>query len=291
MTRVRALTAAAAVILAACATTPETIPELEQARSRVESLASNPQASQIASRELTAARAALARAEQAHADGEEAGEVIHLAYLAERRAELGLSRIAEATARERISKAEAERNKALLAARSAELNAARAEAQASRQAALQARSELESLQQQFAVLEAEKTDRGMVLTLGDVLFDTDQATLKPGAEQTIARLAEFLVRNEGTKIRIEGHTDSTGSEDYNSELSRRRAQAVADALAVHAISPARAVVVGRGEGFPVATNATVAGRQQNRRVEVVFSDPEGQFVSSPEATAATQPPD
>ena len=275
-------------LLAACATAPETLPELEQARSRVETLAQNPMAQQAASRDLTAARGALAQAEQALKDRNDRETVVHLSYLAEQRAELGLARIDEAEARERIEKAEAERDKVLLASREAKARAAEQAAQAAEQAAqasqseaLQARAELESLQQQYAALAAKKTERGMVMTLGDVLFDTDEATLKPGAAEIIDRLADFLARNETTRIRIEGHTDSTGDDAYNTELSRRRAQAVADALLTHSIPATRVEVIGRGEGFPVATNDTSAGRQQNRRVEIVFSDPEGGLSAMP----------
>jgi outer membrane protein OmpA-like peptidoglycan-associated protein len=268
-------------ILAGCATTPETLPELDRARARVQTLAENPLAQQAASRDLTAARGALAQADQAMQDRDDRETIVHLAYLAEQRAELGLARVDEAESRRRIGEAEAEREKVLLETREAEARAAEQAAQASRSEALQARAELETLQQQYAALAAKKTERGMVMTLGDVLFDTDQATLKPGATEIITRLADFLSRNETTRIRIEGHTDSTGDDAYNSELSRRRAQAVADALAARNIPATRVEVVGRGEGFPVATNDTSAGRQQNRRVEIVFSDPEGGLAPSP----------
>jgi outer membrane protein OmpA-like peptidoglycan-associated protein len=268
-------------LLAACATTPKTLPELDRARARVQALAENPLAQQAASRDLTASRGALAQAEQALQDREDRENVVHLAYLAEQRAELGLARVDEAEARQRIGRAEAERDKVVLQTREAQARAAEQSAQASRTETLQARAELETLQQQYAALAAKKTERGMVMTLGDVLFDTDQATLKPGATEIITRLADFLSRNETTRIRIEGHTDSTGDDAYNSELSRRRAQAVADALGARNIPATRVEVVGRGEGFPVATNDTSAGRQQNRRVEIVFSDPEGGLTSSP----------
>jgi outer membrane protein OmpA-like peptidoglycan-associated protein len=121
-----------------------------------------------------------------------------------------------------------------------------------------------------------------VLTLGDVLFDTNKATLKPGADQRIDRLATFLQKNPNERLIIEGYTDSTGSEEYNQELSQRRAQAVAEVLAGQGIPASRYQVVGKGQAFPVASNATPAGRQQNRRVEVVFSDQAGRFAEAPE---------
>ena len=281
---------AAVTVLAACATTPDTIPELDEARARVQTLEQNPLAQQAGSRDLTASRGALAQAEQALQDRQDRERIVHLAYLAEQRAELGLARIDEAESRQRIEKAEAERDKVLLESREAKARAAEQATQAAEQAAqasqseaLQARAELESLQQQYAALAAKKTDRGMVMTLGDVLFDTDEATLKPGATEIITRLADFLSRNETTRIRVEGHTDSTGDDAYNTELSRRRAQAVADALMTRSIPGNRVEVIGRGEGFPVATNDTSAGRQQNRRVEIIFTDPEGELTAMPQS--------
>jgi outer membrane protein OmpA-like peptidoglycan-associated protein len=288
--RMRSLTIVAALALAACATTPERMQEIEQARARVESLAQNPGTSGSANKDLTAARAALSQAEQAHEAGEDREIVAHLAYLANRRAELGLVRIEEAEARARIAKAEGERNRVRLEAREREARAAQEEAQLSRQAAVQARAELESMQREFAALQARQTARGMVLTLGDVLFDTDQATLKPGAAVTIDRLADFLGRNEEMRIRVEGHTDSTGSDAYNAGLSQQRAQAVADALATKNVSSSRVEVYGRGEGFPVASNASSAGRQQNRRVEILFSNQAGTFTQVPETPPAAPPP-
>src|SRR5262249_32960441 len=119
---------------------------------------------------------------------------------------------------------------------------------------------------------------------GDVLFDTAQATLKPGAQSALGRIASFMQKNEGTKVIIEGHTDSRGSDSYNRDLSQRRAQAVADALAADGIDRGRIEPVGRGKELPVASNDTDAGRQQNRRVEIVFSDPEGRFASGANST-------
>jgi outer membrane protein OmpA-like peptidoglycan-associated protein len=120
----------------------------------------------------------------------------------------------------------------------------------------------------------------MVMTLSDVLFDTAQATLKPGADRAVDRLAQFLKDSPGTHVLIEGHTDSVGSDDYNVALSERRAQAVADALTARGVSADRIQTKGLGKSYPVATNDTQAGRQQNRRVEIVFSDTSGRFAQS-----------
>jgi outer membrane protein OmpA-like peptidoglycan-associated protein len=141
-----------------------------------------------------------------------------------------------------------------------------------------AREQLAQTQQQLADLQAKKTDRGMVLTLGDVLFDTGQATLKPGAASILDRVAAFLNDNPMVNVRIEGHTDSTGGADFNQVLSQNRAAAAATALQTRGVPPSRITAVGKGQELPVASNATSAGRQQNRRVELVFSDNSGQFA-------------
>jgi outer membrane protein OmpA-like peptidoglycan-associated protein len=280
---------AAVALITSCATTPTVSPEVNEARARVATLAQSPLAAQAANEDLAAARSALTQAEAAQNKHEDAEIVSHLAYIARRNADIGLERVHEAEARQRISKAESERNAVLMQARAAEAQSAKAEAEVSRESALQAHAELEDLQQQYAALAAKQTERGMVLTLGDVLFDTAQATLKPGAATTIERLATFLNQNTGTRIRIEGHTDSVGTEAYNEELSRRRAQAVADALTDRGIARDRIEVAARGEGFPVVGNETAAGRQQNRRVEIVFSNPSGSFATGPASVSAVQP--
>ena len=289
----------AAAFIAACAGAPERIEQLEQARAQVQRLSQEPMASEAASRELAAAREALQMAESAQEEGEPQEQIVHFAYLAQRQAETGMARIQEAQAREQITQAEAERNRVLLEARARESQAAQqraasaeAQARARAQEAESARKELastqqalESLQEALESLQAEQTERGMVLTLSDVLFDTDKAVLKPGAAPTIDRLAQFLSENEGTRIIIEGHTDSRGPEAYNEELSRRRAQAVAETLIMRGVPSSRFEVVGRGEQLPVASNDTASGRQQNRRVEIIFSDASGKFAQ--DATSGT----
>jgi outer membrane protein OmpA-like peptidoglycan-associated protein len=261
-----------AALLAACATAPVRNDQLEQARAEVTSLGQQPEAATAAAEQLRAAQDALQRADaesQAHGDQ---GDITHLAYIAMRQAQIGQARIDEARAHAQLSKGDAERAQILLQARSQEAEQAQQRAQA-------ANEQLRNTQQQLQDLKAHETERGMVLTLSDVLFDTNAATLKPGAAATIDRLGDFMQKNPQTRVVIEGHTDSTGSEAYNQELSRRRAQAVADTLAARGIPQDRVQTVGRGESMPVASNDTQAGRQQNRRVEIIFSDNAGRFAS------------
>ena len=270
-----------AAILGACATAPRSSAELEQAHIQVQSLSAEPLAQQAAAHDLDAARASLNQADAALAQRKPVEEVDHLAYLARRHADAGQARVDEARARQEVASASQERNRVLLDARARETQNARAQTQVAQSQAQAAEQQLASAQQQLQELQAKQTDRGMVLTLGDVLFDTNKATLKAGADQRVDRLAGFLQKNPNERLIVEGYTDSTGSEEYNQELSQRRARAVADALAARGVPASRYQVVGRGQAFPVATNSTAEGRQQNRRVEIVFSDQAGRFAEGP----------
>ncbi|HET6630284.1 MAG TPA: OmpA family protein [Woeseiaceae bacterium] len=277
--------------LAACSTTPERIDELEQARATVQQLEGEPMGPNVAGTRLRNARAALARAETAREDGAPMQEILHAAYVARVNAEIGLESIAEARALERIDKGEAIRTQVQLEARtaaaeraqmraeaqSAEARQLRQEAEQARAAAQSASAETQRLQQELADLEAKQTDRGVVLTLDDVLFETDQAELKPGASMAMNRLADFMRDHPDRRLLIEGHTDARGSEQYNERLSLQRAYAVTEALVERGIPTERLRPVGLGEAYPVASNETTAGRQQNRRVEIVVSEADGEF--------------
>jgi outer membrane protein OmpA-like peptidoglycan-associated protein len=129
------------------------------------------------------------------------------------------------------------------------------------------------LQRQIDVLQARPTDRGLVLTLGDVLFETGRSGLKMGATGNLNRLVAFLNEYPDRTALIEGYTDSVGSEDYNQGLSERRADSVKSYLVGEGIGTTRLSASGKGERDPVASNDSAAGRQQNRRVEVIISNP------------------
>jgi len=128
---------------------------------------------------------------------------------------------------------------------------------------------------ELAALKARGTERGLVLTLGDVLFGFNRAELAPGGEREVSKLSDFLKRYPKRNVMIEGFTDSIGSIDYNIGLSERRANAVRTALVNSSIDPGRIHTRGYGKSFPVADNATDAGRQLNRRVEIIISDDKG----------------
>jgi outer membrane protein OmpA-like peptidoglycan-associated protein len=265
-------------VLAACASEPERVAQLDEARTKVGALADEQRVQEVAGRELAAANENLKRAEEALQKGEPEEQVAHLAYLAGRNADIGQARIDEAEAREIVAHAEAERNAVLLEARTQEVETAKQKAAAAEVAAAAHAEEADAARRELEEMKAKETERGMVLTLSDVLFDTAAATLKPGATLAIDRLAQFLESNPDTRLIIEGHTDNRGSDAYNEDLSQRRARAVAAELTARGIDPARFQAIGRGEGFPVADNGTAEGRQQNRRVEIVFSDESGKFM-------------
>lgn len=241
--------ASAIVLLTACGSTPQQIPELDAARQLVAQVEASPRAG-VAAADVSEARKALESADALAAKGKDVEDIRHQANLATGHAQIAATKIDTAQAREEIEKGTAERQQVQLEART---------------------REAERMQQELRELQAKQTERGMVLTLGDVLFDTGQATLKPGAYTTIDRLAQVLNSSHGSRVVIEGHTDSMGSEATNQALSERRAQAVEAALLQRGVSASQISAVGKGESTPVAGNDTASGRQANRRVELIFS--------------------
>jgi outer membrane protein OmpA-like peptidoglycan-associated protein len=149
-------------------------------------------------------------------------------------------------------------------------------------------AQLDAANKQIEDMKAQKTDRGMVVTLGDVLFDTGSASLKPGADRSLQQVAAYLTSNAKAKVMVEGHTDSVGEDAFNQRLSEQRAQSVASRLSFMGVEGSRVAATGLGEAYPVTGNDTSAGRQQNRRVEIIFSDNEGAFSGAARRTANAQ---
>jgi outer membrane protein OmpA-like peptidoglycan-associated protein len=296
------LLTAAIAALCGCSGLPERVEPLEQARADITKLEQDPLANEAAAKELAAAHDALQDADNAFEDKQDLDLIEHYAYLAQRHADVSEQQIAEAHARETIKQGELERNRVLLqsrereAARLAEQNqealarnsALASEAEARGRQAAEASERARQLESELTNLQAKQTERGLVLTLGDVLFDTAQATLKPGAASTLDRLAEFMRDNGERRVMIEGHTDSRGEDAYNRQLSERRADAVRDALLDRNVEQQRIRTVGLGEAYPVASNDTQAGMQENRRVEIVISDEQGNFPAGSERTATSR---
>jgi outer membrane protein OmpA-like peptidoglycan-associated protein len=195
--------------------------------------------------------------------------------------------IATARAREAQRDAEAARQAAIAeqAKLAAEKNAA---VSAREQAENDARALRERLREQLnIVLATRDTARGLIVNMSDVLFDVDKATLKPATRETLAKVAGILLSHPTLRVSVEGHTDSTGSDEYNLKLSQRRADSVREYLIENGISASNIEAHGMGKSQPVASNDTAAGRQQNRRVEMVVSgDAIGQPLTSSGAVPA-----
>jgi outer membrane protein OmpA-like peptidoglycan-associated protein len=153
---------------------------------------------------------------------------------------------------------------------------AQAQAQQAQQVAAQSEQEKQQLRakllQQFnLILETRDTVRGLVVNIGDVLFDTGKYTLRAPAREALAKLSGIVSAYPGLKLQVEGHTDSVGTPEFNQRLSENRAGAVREYLAQQGVDSASITSAGLGEGMPIADNATAAGRQKNRRVEIIVS--------------------
>jgi outer membrane protein OmpA-like peptidoglycan-associated protein len=176
---------------------------------------------------------------------------------------------------------EAEQARMKAEARAREAEQARMQAEAKAREAERAKAEVDELLSQLSDLKAKQTERGIVLTMGDVLFAFDKATLSLEAFRNVDKLADFLRKHPNRSVLIEGHTDSVGSEEYNLDLSKKRADAVKNALVAKGVGEERITPKGYGKKYPVASNNTSDGRKLNRRVEVVVLNegvkPETQF--------------
>ena len=244
---------------------------LEQARTAYAQAEQTPAVVTNAPVPLQEANQALQRAERVWTNDHDAEEVQHLASLAIQRVEIAKAAAEKKVAETQIQQATEERDRILLNARTRETQRAQHEAVQATQQAQAATNQVQQLQQELAALKAQQTDRGLVLTLGDVLFETGKAELRPGALRNLYPLVTFLQKYPERRVLIEGHTDSVGSEASNLDLSQRRADAVRDFLLQNGVRAAQITTHGYGKASPVASNDTVAGRQQNRRVELIIS--------------------
>jgi outer membrane protein OmpA-like peptidoglycan-associated protein len=274
-----------ALVLGACVSTPEPNAALITARSAVQSAESDPNVSKYAALDLEAAKKDLEVAESAAMHHRDA-EIAQPAYLAAQTARLAQARAAAKADDARVAAGQVERDRIQLAARSREVDSAQAQANAAKMNASAANQQAAAANEQSARLQAEidqlkatPTDRGLVLTLGDVLFDTGKSELNSGATRKLDQLAQFLSEHKDRRVQIDGFTDSVGSDSYNQELSQRRANSVKNALLTRGIASTRINTEGYGKAFPVANNADSGGRQLNRRVEVVIGGDNGSPVA------------
>ena len=195
---------------------------------------------------------------------------------AKAKADAEQARMAAQAEGERAARAKAEAE-----AKTREAEQARLAARAEAEKAARAKAEADQLTKELSDLKAKQTERGIILTIGDVLFATGKADLSPDAMRSVDKLVEFLQKYTNRNVLIEGHTDSVGSDEFNLTLSQKRADSLKEALIGKGIAGERITTVGYGKKYPVASNDTVAGKQQNRRVEVSILNegvkPETQF--------------
>lgn len=282
-------------LLAACAGPSGPNARLDAAQSAFQQARADTARAEISSAELEQAQRALKRAESAWKAGDKQAEVDHLAILAQRQVELAVvsgerkqtERGIEQSARERdaiqLQSSRQQTDRAQSQATTAQMQSSeltrRNESLQQSEAQAQARSA--ALADRLRALQAKETERGLVVTFSDVLFDIGRAELRSGALARVDQLASVMKEYPERNVLVEGFTDSTGSQATNDRLSQERAMSVRNALVSRGIDARRIVAKGHADRYPVATNDTQAGRQQNRRVEAVLSDAKGDLPMRP----------
>lgn len=271
------------LLLSACSQTPQLASGIVEVRQDLNALQANNTLAILAPTAISQAEAAVRAAEQP-VKNEELSR--HLVFVADRKVNIAWAQAQSRYAEDQLSVLAKSRDDARLNARTNEANEARQDARLARSdaadarmnaqyaqaEALNAQQQAAELQAQIQLLNAKQSERGWVVTLGDVLFDTGKANLKTGAHQHLGDLAQFLTKYPGRGAIIEGHTDSIGGDDYNQGLSQRRADSVRDFLVSRGIQSLRLSSAGKGEQLPIAGNDSASGRQQNRRVEVIITE-------------------
>jgi outer membrane protein OmpA-like peptidoglycan-associated protein len=261
---------AAALLIVGCATTPKPNATLESARTVVQSAEADPNVAKYDPLDLEAAKKDLDIADSAYQHHDEPG-IAQPAYMAAQTARLAQLKGSAKADDARVAAGQDERNQIQLAARARETETAKAARDLEAEKAARLQAEVDALK-------AKPTDRGLVLTLGDVLFDTGKAELNSGAARKLDQLAQFLTEHPDRRVQVDGFTDSVGTDSYNLDLSQRRADAVRSAVLTRGIDSTRITSQGYGKAFPVASNSDSGGRQLNRRVEIVIGGENGATI-------------
>lgn len=299
-----ALAVTAALFITACSSDPTKL-QATDARTRLDQLQADPQLASRAPAAIAEAVTAVRAAEDYRKDDSHGA---HLAVIAGRKVDIASAQAHSHLLEDQRKALSEDRDRARLDARTQEANSARSDAKSARSdAALarndatqartatatalgaaavarsdadaaradadQARDETDDLQRLLAELNARPSERGMVVALGDVMFESGRSALRSGSAKNLAKLAAYLTANQDRSVWIEGHTDSVGSEASNQTLSQHRADSVRNYLIGQGANAGRLAASGKGEGSPIGDNATVAGREQNRRVEVIIANP------------------
>jgi len=260
------------LVLGGCATTSDENSRITELQQQIDNLDSGPEGKQYAPIAVREAQESLDKLKTFAKAGAADEKYQHQLFLTEKEIEIARETVSQKQAEETVATAELRRKDILL-------QAERQESARARSLAASMAGRAQELEQQVTDLQTEDTERGLVLTLGSVLFETDKAALQTGSRRTVQKVAEFLNQYPERKILIEGFTDSRGSDDYNRHLSEDRAQSVKELLVTNGVDASRIEVEGYGEEYPVASNDNAAGRQQNRRVEIVISKQNGADVT------------
>ena len=285
------LSAMVIAIFSGCASQPMN-KSLTEAHSSYNTARTNPQISSLASLELKDAGDTLSQADAAFEKGGDPAKVNQLAYIAYQQVRIAQETAFRKTDELTVTNASAKRDQVRLAARTAEADSAKhevaiiqetANVQAEELATASANAEhdqqiISKQDKQLKELNAKQTKRGLVITIGDVLFNSGKSNLKPGGMKNVQKLAAFLEQYPKYRVLIEGYTDNTGIESSNQLLSEHRADAVKTSLVDMGISGDRIITRGYGKEYPVARNNNSANRQQNRRIEIVMSDENGNIA-------------
>lgn len=261
-------------LIGACGSVPTTN-LLEQTRSDYQAAQNNPQVVKYAPLELKQADNAMAQANAAAADKQSTDDIDKLAYLAKQKIALTQEKAKQKSSESDVANASKERDQMRLEQRTNEADQAKGDTANAQRQMLEAQRRTAQLEARLADLSAKKTERGMVITLGDVLFQTDKASLNQDGLNTSRKLAKVLEENPERTVLIEGFTDSTGSAEHNQRLSELRATSVRQTLQEMGVNRSRIAIRGFGESYPVAANDTKEDRQMNRRVEIILSNDKG----------------
>lgn len=278
-------TAVASLMLGGCATAPVSPEGSAEVRTKLTRLQSDANLADRAPVAIKDAEVAVRVAEEPLANDAALG--VHRVYMADRKVEIAIAEASTRYAEDQRARFGEERESARLEARTREADLANTKADLARGEADAATLQADELQRQIDALQAEATDRGLVVTLGDVLFTTGRADLKAGGTSNLNKLVVFLNQYPQRSVVIEGHTDNVGSDDSNQRLSERRADAVKSYLMQQGIASQRLVASGKGEHQPIAANDSDIGRQQNRRVEVIIENPAPAAASTAPSSGAS----
>ena len=281
-----ASTSLLSLVIASCATTREPSQKLTALQDQYSSMSSEAYIKEYAPLALKDAEDAISKVKKAEQSHEEKSTVEHYQYIAQKKLDVAMELAKQKRAEAKIEKAELNRKDALLTSKTQKLEEANAKvdvmserlsvAEQEKKDAMEAAREMEAKANEMAKklknISVSTTERGLVITMGNILFDVNQANLKSETQNTVARIAELLKEYPDRNVMIEGFTDSSGTDSYNKDLSERRAEQVKFLLSSNGVASNRLNSIGYGESYPAASNETNQGRQKNRRVELVIAN-------------------